>query len=283
MNTIDKNKIKEMFQAKCTMMQLSQEKGAVAAGTKGTTVSQVFNGTYPANDDAVYKLLAIWVDYKNLNWNIAETVNYKFISNLLTDAKVNGKVYAIIGDAGCGKTFTMKRFSEKVPNAFMLCCAEYWNRKQFLRELLSKMGREYGGLTVNEMMELAITSLLAMNSPIIMMDEADKLSDQVLYFFITLYNRLEDQCGLIMSATPHLTRRLERGRNTNKKGYAEIWSRINSKPVVCEKTREKDVKAVCIANGIEDMATIKIIFQECEGDLRRVKTGIHRSKLMDAA
>lgn len=279
MNETEKQIIKSMFEAKCLKMGLSQERGATDAGTKGTTVSQVFNGKYPANDDAVYKLLAVWVGFKGLGWNVAETVNFKLIHRLLDDSKNNANVYLLEGGAGWGKSFAIKKFSESTENAFMLGCEVTWNRKQFLVELMTKMGKQCGGLTESELLAVITKHLLATNEPIIIMDEADKLNDDVLYFFITLYNRLEDHCGLVMSATEHLTIRLKRGVTANRKGYAEIWSRIGRKPITCEKTREKDVKAVCEANGVTDADTIKLIFMECEGDLRRVKRGIHKAKL----
>ena len=40
-------------------------------------------------------------------------------------------------------------------------------------------------------------------------DEADKLSDQVLYFFITL-NKLEDHCGIVLMATDYLQKKITR-------------------------------------------------------------------------
>ena len=42
------------------------------------------------------------------------------------------------------------------------------------------------------------------------LDEADKLSDQVLYFFISLYNKLEDRVGIILCATDYLEKRIKK-------------------------------------------------------------------------
>ncbi len=278
MKESEKQLIKKMFETKCQTMALSQEQGAMNAGTKGTTVSQVFNGKYPANDDAVYKLLAVWVEFKGLEWVTAETVNYKLTHFYLNESKENSEAYLLEGRAGHGKTYAIKKFSTGNENAFMLACEVTWNRKQFLVELMNRMGRDCGGHTETEILALVTKYLLAMDRPIIIMDEADKLNDDVLYFFISLYNRLDDHCGLVMSATEHLSIRLERGVKYNRKGYAEIWSRIGSKPIVFEKTRKKDVKAICEANGVTDEMEIEKIYQECQGDLRRVKRAVNKIK-----
>src|SRR5690606_34491318 len=109
------------------------------------------------------------------------------------------------------KTFTARDYAATHQDAFLLQCNEYWNRKFFLTELLGAMGRDFSGLTVAEMMGEVVKHLKMKPSPIIILDEADKLTDQVLYFFITLYNQLEDRCGIILMATNHLKKRIDQG------------------------------------------------------------------------
>lgn len=279
MTTADKNQIKQLFIQKCERMGYSQARGAVAAGTKGTTVSQVFSGKYPANDEQVYRLIAKWVDYEPNGWQLAETVNFKFIATVLKDAQQNAHVYAITGTAGSGKTETQKHYTRTNRNVFMLRCDEFWDKKTFLREILTHMGRDYSGHTLAEMMDAITRALLQLDKPLLIIDEADKLSNPVLYLFISLYNRLEGSCGLVITATGHLTVRLKRGLALNRKGYAEIWSRIGRKPVECSQIKPKDVKAICLKNGVTDQNQIQRIIDECEGDLRRVKVGVHRVRL----
>ena len=78
-------------------------------------------------------------------------------------------------------------------------------------------------------MSEVVTRLRSQSAPLLILDEADKLSDQVLFFFITIYNQLEDECGIVLQATNHLEKRLRRGIKLNKKGYNEIWSRMGRK------------------------------------------------------
>lgn len=283
MTTADKKQIEKLFKEKAENMGLSMERAAIAAGTKGSTISQVFNDKYGANDEAIYKLLARWVDLRNSGWQSASTVNQRMMFGLLEDAQQHSHVYAITGMAGCGKTFNIKRYVETHRNAFTLQCNEYWNRKQFLRELLTQMGRDAGGMTVPELLDAAIAHIYTLDTPIIILDEADKLSDQVLYFFITLYNKLEDQCGLILAATEYLNKRLRRGLDGNRRGYTEIWSRIGRRPKELVFTKPKDVAEICFMNGIRNPEEIQAITNESEGDLRRVKIAIHKHKLLAEA
>ena len=140
--------------------------------------------------------------------------------------------------------------------------------------LLQSMGEIYSGTTVADMMDAIVDTLKRKEAPLIVLDEADKLSDQVLYFFISLYNQLEGRCGIIMTATRYLRARIEKGLRLNRKGYAEIYSRIGRKFVELPLHNSEDVAAVCAANGVTDAKTINSIVDEADGDLRRVKRSV---------
>ncbi len=140
-----------------------------------------------------------------------------------------------------------------------------------MQKLLRNMGTTIGGTTVSDMMDNIVDTLKRKDAPLIVLDEADKLSDQVLYFFISLYNQLEGQCGIILTATGYLKARVEKGLRLNRKGYAEIYSRIGRKFVELPLLNSKDIAGVCVANGVSDAKTINSIVDGCDGDLRRVK------------
>lgn len=60
----------------------------------------------------------------------------------------------------------------------------------------------------------------------------------------------------------------------NRKGYAEIFSRIGRKFVELPLLNSEDVAAVCVANGVSEAKAINGIVDEAEGDLRRVKRSV---------
>jgi hypothetical protein len=104
------------------------------------------------------------------------------------------------------------------------------------------------------------------------------LSDQVLYFFITLYNQLEEECGIVLQATNHLEKRLMKGIRLNKKGYNEIWSRIGRKCIELTGVTADDIASICLANGVDNEKLIDRIIDDSESDLRRVKRKVHAAK-----
>jgi DNA transposition AAA+ family ATPase len=247
---------------------------AVSAGT----ISQVLNNNWDLISDEMWRSLGSQIGWKENDWAIVETRDYRLLMELQDDARINANVFGVVGEAGSGKSVAIRQYAENNKRVYLVQCAEYWNRKMFMGELLTVMGKDFSGWTVGEMMHEVVRGLKSQDQPLLILDEADKLSDQVLYFFITLYNYLEDNCGIILIATDHLEKRIKRGLKLNKKGYKEIYSRIGRRFIKLHGIGSTDITQVCLANGITDTQTIKEIIADCENDLRRVKRKIHAKK-----
>jgi len=282
MNTKTKQAIKEKLTGYIERFDSQNKAANSLSSVSSATLSQIQNNNWELIKDEMWRNIASQIGFEENQWNGVETRDYKLLTRTLIDAQEHSNVFAVTGSAGSGKTFTLKTFSENNKKAYLIQCAEYWNRKFFLAELLTKMGRDYSGLTVAEMMHEAVRTLKIQDKPLLILDEADKLSDQVLYFFITIYNQLEDHCGIVICATDHLAKRINRGRKLNKKGYNEIYSRIGRKFIELKGVGSTDVEQICRANGVTDTKAIKDIFEDSEYDLRRVKRKIHGIKMLTA-
>lgn len=273
--TINKQSIQSHLRTFVDRAGSQNKAAALLRGISSAIVSQMLNNNWDQISDDMWRSIAAQTGYQESKWNAVETRDYRLLMNLLTDAKENSNVFAVTGEAGSGKSFTMKRFAAENKNAFYLCCAEFWNRKSFLSELLFTMGRDGSGMNVTELCTEVVRYLKMTDSPIIILDEADKLTDQVLYFFITIYNQLEDHCGIILCATDHLSKRIKKGLRTNRKGYKEIYSRIARRFIELKGVNSNDIIMLCKANGIDDSKVIKDVIDDSDGDLRRVRRRIH--------
>lgn len=266
---------KEAIAAKLRTYVDSKESQNAAAkslrGVSAATVSQILNGNWDLISDDMWRTVGNQIGYDPRNWVVIETEGYRRMTQVLTDAQRHSLVMAVTGDAGCGKSQAIKVYAGSNRNVIALSCSEYWNRKEFLGELLQSLGTEPGGSTVADMMREAIRQLKRREGVLIVLDEADKLSDQVLHFFITIYNKLEDTVGIVLCATQYLKKRIERGVVNNRKGYKEIYSRIGRKFIPMPVVNRGDIKAVCTANGLEDRREIERIIDDADNDLRRVK------------
>lgn len=274
---------KEAIAAKLRAYVESKESQNAAAkslrGVSAATVSQILNGNWELISDDMWRTVANQTGYDPRRWSVVETEGYTRMTQVLTDAQQHSLVMAVVGDAGCGKSQAIKAYAEQHRGVIALSCSEYWNRKEFLSELLQSLGTEPGGSTVADMVRESIRQLKRREGVLIILDEADKLSDQVLHFFITIYNKLEDTVGIVLCATQYLKKRIERGVVNNRKGYKEIYSRIGRKFIPMPVVNNSDIKGVCLANGLDDHREIARIIDDADNDLRRVKRLVCALKL----
>lgn len=252
-------------------------------GVSSATISQVLNQKWELIADEMWRNIASQIGYSNKEWVAVETGDFKFLTAVLESARTGSSVFAVTGDAGTGKTFALRKYVEENKRSYLIQCNEFWNRKTFMQELLSAMGRSHSGYTVTDMMSEVVRTLKTQQNPLIIMDEADKVSDQVLYFFITLYNQLEDHCAIVMCATDHLEKRIKRGLKLGKKGYKEIYSRIGRRFVELDGLSSSDITAICVANGVADKARIREVVEDSQWDLRRVRRKITSLRSMLSA
>ena len=118
---------------------------------------------------------------------------------------------------------------------------------------------------------------------LLVFDEADKLTEPVFHYFISLYNKLEEKCGVVFLSTDYIAKRISNGLRYQKPGYKEFYSRIGRKFYELEPTDVNDVFAICSANGVTDRKDIDKVIKEastCDFDLRRVRKSIHKVKRM---
>ena len=277
MRTADEKKqISEQLRAYCDQKGSQNKAAASLNGVSSATVSKVLAGNWDTIADDMWRSIAgqIGAGKTAEGWQLVPTRAYKAMMFTLESSQRDALVVGVIGEAGSGKTEAIKTYTAGGRNVYHLVCSEYWNRRTFMAKVLQTMGATYSGNTVADMMDTIVDTLKRKESPLIVLDEADKLSDQVLYFFISLYNQLEGHCGIIMTATRYLKARIEKGLRLNRKGYAEIYSRIGRKFVELPLLNSEDVAAVCVANGITEPKTINGIVDEADGDLRRVKRSV---------
>lgn len=258
----------------------SQKKAANSLdGVSSATINKMLNGTdWETISEEMWRSVAQQTRTKSEGWQLADTSVHREMTMLLSRAQEDALVAGVIGAAGSGKTETCREYADEHRNVYHITCGEHWNRRTFVSKVLKSMGANVAGYTINDMMEEVVDALSRADNPLLILDEADKLSDQVLYFFITLYNQLEGRCGIVLCGTQYLKARIARGVRLGKKGFEEILSRLGRRFFELAEIGEEDVALVCVANGIESDVKIRKITKESESDLRRVKRSVWAAK-----
>lgn len=263
----------------------SQNKAAQSLrGVSAATLSAILSGKWDLISDEMWKKCADQVSRvgdRSGGWQIVETSAYQEITYALEDAQEWKNVTWVVGEAGCGKTTTARIYADRHREVFYLQCSEDMHKGEFVREIARLVGLRTDGYTVRELWKQILSSLIQMDAPLLVFDEADKLTESVFHYFISLYNQVEDKCGVVFMSTDYIMKRITRGLRCQKPGYKEFFSRIGRKYFELEDATAHDVYAICVANGLKSRQDIDEVIKDaetCDFDLRRVKKAIHRMK-----
>ena len=248
-------------------------------GISAGTVSCILNGKWDMISDDMWLHLAAQIIGSGAGWQLYGTAAYRGLMLYLEDAKEESSVTWITGPAGIGKSTAAAAFVQKTKNVYMLTCSEDMHKSDFIRELAAAIGVRASGLTIRETLQAIIKELARKDRPLLIFDEGDKLTDSVLYYYVSLYNALEDKCGMVFLSTNYMTRRMSRGVESGKKGYDELESRICRRFVPLDLVKSDEVESICHINGLTDRAAIRTVLEEaheCGNDLRRVRKSVHK-------
>lgn len=202
---------------------------------------------------------------------IAETSVYRKIHAYIANIQRYPRgIHAVIVNASIGKSISINDYCSNNTNAYYIRCHRLMGIRLLFKDMLKAMDKDNSGSTV-ELMNRLVGYLEADNAPVFIVDEVDKLRDEVLEMFIDIENKLHGKCGLFFAATPYLKKRIENGVERGKRGFAELYSRMRKilwdiNPSKSEFRR--DVELICNANGINDVAVIAEINNKCDNDFR---------------
>ena len=260
----------------CTQQGGQNKAANTLTGVSAATISKILNGDWDTIAEGMWHNVSKQIGLSSEGWTIVPTNVYEELTQLLDCAQDDSQVMAIVGSAGCGKSATIRQYVASHQEAYSITCSEYQNRTSWLSAVMEAMGLDPRGMSVAEKIGMVVRKLKRADRPLLILDEADKMSDQVLYFFITLYNELEDHCGVILSATQYLEKRLMKGLRVGRKGYEEVYSRVGRQCVHLSALSPEDVSLVCTANGLTDSRRVRRVADEAQCDLRRVKRAVWR-------
>lgn len=275
MQDIEKVKVVAKLNEFCNIAGSQNKAAQTLTGISAATISQMLNGNWENIADEMWTKLSKSIGYDPKNWVIVNTEAYNLAYETLTDIQNESLSKGMVADAGAGKTQAFKNFCYSNRDAFRLKCSEYWNRKTFVEEMVKAMHFQASGRTVNQLMYYIVDAFKTRPNPIVIFDETDKLNDQTLHFYITLFNELEEHVGFALCGTPNLETRIVRGADRGRKGYAEILSRIGGEFIRLTKPSPVEVASICKANGVDDAKVIQHIAQIACGDIRVVKDRVY--------
>ncbi|MCB6714529.1 AAA family ATPase [Bacteroides xylanisolvens] len=280
----EKNAISERLRTYVAKYPSQTKAAGSLKGVSVGTVSNILNGRFENISDEMFRNVASQVGGMGTpGWQIVETGAYQEITEVLSDAQRWRSVRWVTGEAGCGKSTTARVYLQDHKEVFYILCSEDMKKGDFVREIARTVGIRTEGCNIREVWGLILDDIIQMDAPLLVFDEADKLTEPVFHYFISLYNKLEEKCGVVFLSTDYIVKRISNGLKYQKPGYKEFFSRIGRKFFTLEPTDQNDVYIICTANGLTSRQDIDVVMKEaatCDYDLRRVKDSIHKVKRM---
>jgi len=247
-------------------------------GISAATLSNILNGKWDKISEEMWLRLDAQI-VKHEGWQIFSTCAYRDMTLYLGDSQAQSSVMWVTAPAGTGKSTAAASYAALNPHVYRLTCASDMTRTDFVHELARQVGVRTSGMSVREAFSEILRHLVTLDKPLLIFDEADKLADSVMYYFISIYNALEDRCGIVFLSTAAIKKRIRHGIERDKKGYDELESRVGRRFVDLSPVYAKEVEQICYANGLQDRNAINRVKSDAAeygNDLRRVKRAVHR-------
>lgn len=187
-------------------------------------------------------------------FSIVRTSNYSTVHGICADTAQSHKLTAIIGYTGAGKTTALYDYYRANREVFYVECKNSMNRKQFFYKVLTEMGISFMG-TVYEMINRVADELNSRINPLLIIDEAGKLSNNIVLDLHDLRNSTISNAGIVLAGCEYFQKNMLKAVDKDKIGYPEFYSRVVNWHTLNRPTKA-EITAICQNNGVTDNATI---------------------------
>lgn len=249
--------VRELVSTHLSQKKVSQNKLAEMMGISPATLSNVLNELWERINESM--LLKIKSYFKSKSWTLIETSNFLTIQEKCNEARERKMMIGIIGYTGAGKTTALNHYFENNANTFLVTCGRTMRTKQFLGEILRSMGINFIASDY-EMVRAIIDELNRLNNPLLIIDEASKLSPNALMYIQDIWDGIESNGGLILAGVEYLLLNIKKGAERNKIGMPEFYGRVAQWQYL-DKPSRKEIDAICTNNGVESKSDISNMYR----------------------
>lgn len=236
-----KDNIIKALEAYVDERSMSQEAIADGAGVNARYLIEMRRGNHSVQTggkevviaDKYFKRIADFIGYQTEKqyWSTRATPQLKEVLATLQDAKSTGEVAVIIGETGCGKTYTLELFKSKFRGeVFSVKVGSADNLSDLVDKMLEALSLTAERRTksarirqiARHMRKLAENGVEAAFA----FDEGEYMKQPALCSFKELFDYLNEWCSLVIIGTDQLEENIEKLRKRNKPGIPQLYRRI---------------------------------------------------------
>lgn len=239
----------------CEQKAISKADLATMTGISGATISNMTNGKWESITAKMWQRL--WNHVRPFqDGKVFQTSDFYAVHRLCDRARGNRYMVGLTGDTGMGKTVALEAYARR-GNVFYIYYNSTMRPKHFYLELGRLLGYDFDG-NMYDVVNKACETLNAMDSPLIIIDEASKLTDAMVHSLHVLRDRTMRNCGMVLAGMPYFRSSLINKANRHKMGFSEFLRRIMLWHDMSGLTAD-EVRFVCDQNGITDAREVKAL------------------------
>lgn len=163
-------------------------------------------------------------------WPLVKTDQFIDIVKELTEAKETATTRIIVGETGCGKSYTVDRFRQAYPmGTYVVTCNQNDSISDLIRKMQKVLNVSFEGSVSYRIDRISMElSRMADNrqQPILIFDEAEYLSVRGLLSIKTIYDYLKGICSIVMIGTDDILNKLEKSKR--KEGMPQFFRRFKA-------------------------------------------------------
>lgn len=278
LTTEQKTNIASAVTAYCTANTLSQGQLAQKSGVNASYVSHIMRGmfTMPVGGnqteiaDKWFVMLADFIGYKLAKsyWDVIATDEFINTIAALEDSKQHAETRTIIIDTGNGKTFSIDRFVTENPNyTYVITLNEVYKIGDVLADLCKHLGLEETGSPAKKLKRICARlaeQSRAGNKPIIIFDEGEMASINLLRMLKSVYDGVKGLAGITLVGTPQLLTNIQRACLKDKIGMPQFFRRFKAGIRHIKTASKNKYTAFYEALGVTDTGLRKLLNSMCE-------------------
>lgn len=221
---------------------ISQNELAKLTGVNASYLSSIMKGVFTFTNsrtgeespiaDKWFQAIAdrIGLKLQKEYWPLVRTEQFVDIVKELTEAKESASTRIIVGETGCGKSYTVDRFRQVYPQGtYVVTCNQNDTISDLIRKMQKVLKVSFDGSVSYRIDRISMElSRIADNGqqPVLIFDEAEYLSTRGLLSIKTIYDYLKGICGIVLIGTDDILNKLEKTKR--KEGMPQFIRRFKA-------------------------------------------------------
>ncbi|WGV98840.1 AAA family ATPase [Vibrio sp. YMD68] len=201
---------------------------------------------------------------------VVQTSVFKLAQLCCNAVRTDRTMGAFTGIVGTGKTFALKHYVSTHPNTYMLRGRRGLNAPALIKRLISLTGTHIDkGAQLDDKFD-ALIDALAETDSLLIVDEAENITDMALHYIRTLHD--ETGVGVVLAGTEDLLGKVMPESSI----FHQIGSRITFKPATIRGITRNDADQVALASfkGELDSEVLDAMWTYSAGSIRQLTKAI---------